>query len=470
MLIYRGLSRAADLTQGDKMKYLINFFLLIVCFNLTNLKAETNDINLDNKYSGIVKRIIDGAMKDSSSWERLAYMCDTYGPRLSGSENLKKALNWIFDEMKKDGLDNVQRDEVMVPVWIRGNESCSLISPRKAKMNFMSYGGSIATPKEGITAPVLVVNSFEDLQKRANEAKGKIVVYNVPFTTYGQTVQFRWLGHLKAAEVGAVASLVRAVSPIGFQLPHTGSVADYVDSIPKIPHGAITLEDAEMLQRMQDRGQNPVIHLYLEARTEPDKLSYNIMGEIKGSVFPDEIIAIGGHIDSWDAGTGAQDDAGGCITTWEAVKLLNKLGLKPKRTIRAVMWVNEENGSRGGKVYAEKHKHEKHHLVLEFDAGVFPPKSIGYRGPDSLFDIVNTFQPFIAQIEPSFTFYKGGWGVDIDPMHKLGVPAMTFNTNDNGKYFWYHHADSDTPDKIDPMDLNKCIAAIAIAVYLYADL
>lgn len=452
------------------MIYLINFLLLLVCFNLSSLKGENNNVNLDTKYSSIVKRIIDEAMKDSSSWERLAYMCDTFGPRLSGSENLEKALNWIFEEMKKDGLENVQRDEVMVPVWIRGNEFCNLISPRKAKMNFMSYGGSTSTPKEGITAPVLVVNSFEELQKKAGEAKGKIVVYNVPFINYGQTVQFRWLGHLKAGEVGAVASLVRSVSPIGFQLPHTGSVADYVDSIPKIPHGAITLEDAEMLQRMQNRGQNPIIHLYLEAKTEPDKLSYNIMGEIKGSVYPDEIIAIGGHIDSWDAGTGAHDDAGGCIATWEAVKLLKKLGLKPKRTIRAVMWANEENGARGGKVYAKKHKNEKHHLLLEFDAGVFPPKSIGYRGPDSLFEIVNTFQPFIAQIEPSFTFYKGGWGVDIDPMHKLGVPAMTFNTNDSGKYFWYHHSDSDTPDKIDPKDLNKCIAAIAIAVYLYADL
>ncbi|MCX7736462.1 MAG: M20/M25/M40 family metallo-hydrolase [Candidatus Kapabacteria bacterium] len=452
------------------MKYVIYLLYFLALVNLTSLKAENNLVNLDNKYSGIVKKIIDEAMKDSSAWERLAYMCDTFGPRLSGSHNLENALNWIVDEMKKDGLENIQRDEVMVPVWIRGNESCSLISPRKAKMNFMSYGGSIATPKEGITASVLVVNSFEDLQKKAKDAKGKIVVYNVPFVNYGQAVQFRWLGHLKAAEVGAVASLVRSVSPIGFQLPHTGSFAEYVDSIPKIPHGAITLEDAEMLQRMQNRGQNPVIYLYLEARTEPDKLSYNVMGEVKGSVYPDEIIAIGGHIDSWDAGTGAHDDAGGCIATWEAVKLIKKLGLKPRRTIRAVMWANEENGARGGKVYAEKHKHEKHHLMFEFDAGIFPPKSIGFRGPDSLFEIVNTFQPFITQVEPSFNFYKGGWGVDIDPMFKLGVPAMTFNTNDSGKYFWYHHADSDTPDKIDPKDLNKCIAAIAIAVFLYADL
>lgn len=453
-----------------KMKFIFILLISVFVSGLNILKAETGDINLDSKYSGIVKRIIQEAMKDSSAWERLAYMCDTFGARLSGSENLEQALDWIFEEMKRDGFDKVQRDEVMVPVWKRGNESCSLVAPRKAKMNFMSYGGSVATPEEGITAPVLVVRSYEELQQRASEVNGKIVVYNVPFTNYGQTVQYRWLGHLRAAELGAVASLVRSISPIGFQLPHTGSFADYEDSIPKIPHGAITLEDAEMLQRMQNRGQNPMVHLYMEARTEPDVLSYNVMGEIQGSVYPDEIIAIGGHIDSWDAGTGAHDDAGGCIATWEAVKLLKKLGLKPKRTIRAVMWANEENGSRGGKVYAEKHKHEKHHLMLEFDAGIFPPKSIGFRGPDSLFNIVTSFQPFIAQVEPNFTFYKGGWGVDIDPMHKLGVPAMTFNTNDNGKYFWYHHADSDTPDKIDPMDLNKCIAAIAIAVYLYAEI
>ncbi len=470
MLICREQSKEVERNRGTIVKTYTHLIFFIGCIFLTNLKAEVNEVNLDAKYSGIVRMIIDEAMKDSSAWERLAYMCDTFGPRLSGSDNLEKALNWITEQMKSDGLDNIQRDEVMVPVWIRGNESCSLISPRKSKMNFMSYGGSIATPVEGITAPVLVVNSFEDLQNKANEAKGKIVVYNVPFIHYGQAVQFRWSGHLKAAEAGAVASLVRSVSPIGFQLPHTGSVADYVDSIPKIPHGAITLEDAEMLQRMQNRGQEPVIHLFLEARTEPDKLSYNVMGEIIGSMVPGEIIAIGGHIDSWDAGTGAQDDAGGCIATWQAVKLLKKLGLKPKRTIRVVMWANEENGSRGGKYYAEKHKHEKHHLMLEFDAGVFSPKSIGFRGPDSLFDIVSTFQPFLAQVEPNFSIYKGGWGVDIDPMHKLGIPAMTFNTDDSGRYFWYHHADSDTPDKIDPKDLNKCIAAIAIAVFLYADI
>jgi carboxypeptidase Q len=247
-------------------------------------------------------------------------------------------------------------------------------------------------------------------------------------------------------------------------------MGEYPDTLPKIPHAAITAEDADMIQRMYNRGQNPLVKLYLEAQKLPDSPSFNVMGEVVGSDHPDDIIAIGGHSDSWDAGTGAHDDGGGCIATWQAVKLINDLGLKPKRTIRAVMWVNEENGNRGGIKYAEVHKNEKHSLVFEFDSGVFPPKGFGYTGPDSIFTYLKSFEPLLKMFG-DIEIYKGGGGVDIGPMMRENkVNGMGMNTRDDGKYFWYHHSPSDTPDKVNPDDLNKCVAAIAAIIYVYSEL
>ncbi|MBI5325015.1 MAG: M20/M25/M40 family metallo-hydrolase [Ignavibacteriae bacterium] len=444
-----------------------SFFLTIIFMITQNYKAISADIQKD--YTSIVQSIIDKALSDSIAYQRLEYMCDTYGPRLSGSENLNKALMWIKDEMNKDGFENVIAEEVYVPHWVRGNEWCKLVEPREANMPMLGLGGSIATPKEGITAPVIVVHSYEELEKRANEAKGKIVLYSKPWLGYGDAVQFRTHGAEKAAAVGAIASLIRSCSPVGMRNPHTGMMV-YSDAIPKIPHAAITLEDALMLERLGDRGQNPIVSLYMEAKTLPDTLSYNIMGEIRGTEMPEEIVVLGGHSDSWDAGTGAQDDGGGCIATWHALKLLKELGIKPKRTIRAVMFVNEENGVKGGKAYADKHKNEKHHLMFEFDSGVFAPDVIGFSASDSLMEIVKGFEKYLQMVD-TIKVTKGGWGVDISPLARLdNIPVMSLGTKDEGKYFWYHHSPTDTPDKVDPVMLNKCIAAIAIAVYLYSEL
>jgi len=407
-------------------------------------------------------------MKDSSSWERLAYMCDTYGPRLSGSDNLELALKWIHEEMKRDGLANVKSEKVMVPKWVRGNEYCELVSPRHAKIQMLGLGGSVNTPMEGITAPVIVVKDFKELDARSSEVKGKIVVYNQEFINYGQAVEYRWAGASKAAKYGAVASLCKAVTPLHDRHPHTGSMG-YEDSIPKIPHASISSEDALLLERMQKRGQNPVVKLYMESAFQPDVESANVMGELVGNELPDEIIAIGGHIDSWDVGTGAHDDGGGCVSTWNAVKLLKDLGLKPRRTIRAVMWVNEENGLRGGLAYKEAHKDEKHVLMFEFDSGTFPPSEIGYSGNDSLRKYIRWAEPLLNIID-SIKVTDHAWGVDVGPMVRLGIPVMSLDTDDEGKYFWYHHSDKDTPDHVDPQDLNKCVAAIALAIYIYADL
>ncbi|MCX6153449.1 MAG: M20/M25/M40 family metallo-hydrolase [Candidatus Kapabacteria bacterium] len=452
----------------------IYFLLLsIICatfFEMAAMAKSPIDSNyIIKNYSEISKKIIEAVMSHEGSWDRLAYMCDTYGPRLAGSEGLNQALNWAFEEMKKDKLDNVRTEEVMVPHWQRGNEFCELLIPRKTNIRMCALGGSVATPKDGITAPVVVFHSFDELKANPEKAKGKIVLFQYKYENYGQAVQFRVRGASEAARAGAVASIIRSVTPESMKNPHTG-VMFYNDSIPKIPHAAIPGEDADMLERMYNRGQNPTVHLYMEAETLPDAPSMNVMGEITGNNLKDEIVALGGHSDCWDLGLGAQDDGSGMVACWEAVKILKNMGLKASRTLRAVLWVNEENGTRGGKKYAELHKDEKHALVFEMDIGAYPPEKIAFTGTDEIFDILKGLEPLVKSLG-NIKVTKGGGGVDIGPMmHDNGTYGMSINTDDKGDYFRHHHSITDTPDKVNPEDFKKCIAVIAVAVYIYADL
>ena len=303
--------------------------------------------SVKQNYSDISLRIISEALSDSTAYERLAYLCDSFGPRLSGSKNLENSINWIIDEMKKDGLENVHGEMVMVPKWVRGREYAQMTAPWSKNLAILGLGGSVGTGSKELKGEVLVVNSFDDLKARAKDAKGKIVLYNVPFTTYGKTVQYRYRGASEAAKVGAIASLIRSVGPYSMNTPHTGTSA-YEDGVKKIPHAAITLEDAAMMGRMSALGLKIKVTLYMEGRSFGDVPSQNVMGEIKGSVYPDEVIVLGGHIDSWDVGQGAHDDGGGCVAAWEADKMIKELGFKNKRTNLAVFWGHEEKGLRGG--------------------------------------------------------------------------------------------------------------------------
>jgi carboxypeptidase Q len=281
------------------------------------------------------QRLVEAALSSPVAWDRLAELVDTFGPRLSGTESLEASLNWILERMEEDGLENVRSEPVLVPRWIRGRESAELTSPRPKSMTVLGLGGSIGTPPGGILGEVLVVSSFSELEERAAEAKGKIVLFDVPFTTYGETVQYRSRGAVAAAEVGAVASLIRSVTPYSMSTPHTG-VMSYEDGRPEIPHAAITLEDAGMLHRMQDRGERIEILLKMEGRSEDMVPSRNVMAEIVGWEHPDQVVVLGGHSDSWDVGQGAMDDAGGVVAAWEAVRLMKVLGLRPRRTVRVV--------------------------------------------------------------------------------------------------------------------------------------
>ncbi len=439
--------------------------ILIVAVMLSQSFGES----IKSKYVDTSLKIISKSLTDSTAYNRLGYMCDTFGPRLSGSKNLENAINWILKEMNSDGLENVRGEKVAVPTWIRGKESATLLSPFKKELSMLGLGGSIATPRGGLKAEVIVVNDWDELESRSNEVPGKIVLFNAPFTSYGETVAYRYSGASAAAKHGAVASLIRSIGPWSMNTPHTGVMA-YNDDVQKIPNAALTMEDAMMLSRIHDRGNKIIVKLDMNARMVADRWSHNVLGEIKGSIYPEEVVVVGGHIDSWDVGQGAHDDGGACIASWEVLRLIKELGLKPKRTIRCVMWTNEENGGKGNKGYRDMHLDEmdKHVLAIESDGGVFSPKGFGFSGNDSARKIVEEIHELMKPIGAN-TISDGGRAADVAPLNDEGVPVMSLKV-DGSKYFWFHHTDADTFDKIDFNEFNRCIAAMAIMAYVVADL
>ena len=439
--------------------------ILIIAVMLSQSFGES----IKSKYVETSLKIISKSLTDSTAYNRLGYMCDTFGPRLSGSKNLENAINWILKEMNNDGLENVKGEKVAVPTWIRGKESATLLSPFMKELSMLGLGGSIATPRGGLKAEVIVVNDWDELESRSNEVPGKIVLFNAPFTSYGETVAYRYSGASAAAKHGAVASLIRSIGPWSMNTPHTGVMA-YKDDVKKIPHAALTMEDAMMLSRIHDRGNKIIVKLDMNARMVADRWSRNVLGEIKGSIYPEEVVVVGGHIDSWDVGQGAHDDGGACIASWEVLRLIKELGLKPKRTIRCVMWTNEENGGKGNKGYRDMHLDEmdKHVLAIESDGGVFSPKGFGFSGSNSARNIVEEIHELMKPIGAN-TISEGGRAADVAPLNDEGVPVMSLKV-DGSKYFWYHHTNADTFDKIDFNEFNRCIAAMAIMAYVVADL
>src|SRR5690606_17059434 len=401
--------------------------------------------------------------------EKLTLLTDRFGPRLSGSRSLEDAIDWILDRMRTEGLDSVRGEPVMVPHWVRGEESAEMTSPRRQRLGMLGLGMSVGTPPAGIEAPVLVVSSFEELERRKADARGRIVVYDVPFTSYGQTVEYRTNGASAAARHGAVAVLVSSVGPVSLYTPHTGTMT-YDSAAPRIPAAAITVEDAMLLHRLADRGDTVRVRLTMGARTLPDAQSRNVVAEVRGSEFPDEVVVLGGHIDSWDVGQGAMDDAAGCVAAWEAVRLIEALGLTPRRTIRVVLWTNEENGLRGGTGYRDAHRDavDRHVLAIESDNGVFTPSGFGFTGSDSARMQVSEIARLLERIGAG-TLTAGGGGADIGPLMELGVPGMSPSV-DGSRYFWYHHSHADTIDKLDPRDLGLVTAAMAVMAYVVADL
>ena len=404
---------------------------------------------------------------DKRAMDRLVTLCDRYGHRLSGSDSLERALDWLEKTLRQDGFDAVTRQSVMVPRWERGKESLELVTPRQTPLAMLGLGGSIGTSNRGLIAPVVPVRDFSDLAAKADMVRGKIVLFNVPFTTYGATVQYRAKGAAAAAKAGAVAAIVRSVGPKSLQTPHTGAMS-YEDDVVKIPSCAVSIEGAELLQRLYDSGDKPMVRLKMQAHMRPDRRSSNIWADIRGSKFPDEIVVLGGHIDSWDVGQGANDDAGGCCAAWEALMHLKRGGWRPRRTIRVAFWVNEENGTRGGIEYAARVKalREVHRLLVESDSGVGNPLAVGITTKNE-----NNFRSIEAELKPllqdrlGVAVTNGGGGADVGPTGALGYPTAGLNT-DTTEYWNVHHTHADTVDKINPVDFRRCTASLAtIAIW-----
>jgi carboxypeptidase Q len=424
-------------------------------------------------------RLIDTALADSAAYRRLATLVDKFGHRMSGSGSLERAIDWIVSEMRKDGFDDVHTESVTVPHWVRGAESATLVSPREATLHMLGLGRSVGTPPAGITAPVLVVRDFADLRARAAEARGKIVLFDFPFDTtvhpfvgYGQAVQYRAFGVDSAAAVGAVGVLVRSVTPHSLRTPHTGglSYADTVRRVPHIPGAAISVEDAEMLRRMQERGEHVVVRLVMAARTLPPAQSRNVVAELRGATRPDEVVVIGGHIDSWDVGQGAMDDGGGSVAAWEALRVIKGLGVRPRRTIRVVLWTNEELGLAGALAYRDAHRAEmaRHVLAIESDNGVFRPRGLLFTGSPQGLAVVRGVAGLLARIGADSAQVSGP-EADVGPLVALGVPALALDV-DPSRYFWYHHSEADTVDKLDPRDMALCVAVMAAVANTIANL
>ncbi len=427
-------------------------------------------VKIDN-YRAAAGRIIGAALTSDRAYSRLAHLTDHIGHRLSGSQNLERAIDWAVSEMKRDGLDNVRTEKVMVPHWVRGEESLEMLTPVPRKLTMLGLGNSVGTSAQGVTAEAVVVRSFAELDRLGEGARGKVVVYNAPFTTYGGTVPYRLQGASRAARYGAVGALVRSITPVSLQTPHTGGM-QYDPNQPKIPVAAITIEAAEFLQRMHDRGDRPTLKLRMEAKFLPDAKSANVIAELKGTEKPNEVIIVSGHYDSWDVGQGAHDDGGGCIVAWEVARLLKELGLRPKRTIRVVLYTNEENGLRGGNAYRDAHRAElsKHVLAIESDSGVYRPEGFGLAAtaPPQVRANLQEIAKLLSGIGADRIAANGG-GADIGPIMREGVVGASLDVAGE-HYFDIHHTPADTLDKVNPRELALCVATMAVMAYTVADM
>jgi carboxypeptidase Q len=432
---------------------------------------SSRDTSIATRYGAPADRLIQAAIRDSAAHRRLGELVDRFGPRFSGSAALEAAIDWILAQMKLDGLQRVRGEPVMVPHWVRGTESAWLVQPRRAPLAMLGLGGSVATPAAGITAPVLVVSSFDDLRARSSDARGKIVLFDVPFTSYRETVRYRVEGASAAARAGAVACLVRSIASFSIRSPHTGTMR-YDSTVARVPVAALSTEDAEMLHRFQDRGQPVVVRLTMQARTLPDVHSRNVVAELIGRELPEEVVVVGGHIDSWDVGQGAMDDGGGSVAAWEAVRLIHSLNLRPRRTIRVVLWTNEENGGRGAKAYRDAHASElaDHVLAIESDNGTFSPQGFRFSGSDAALGRLRQIEPLLRRVGAGQVSREpNSPEADIAPLVERGVPGLGLDV-DRTRYFWFHHSQGDMLDKVDPAELGRCVAALAVMAYVVADL
>ncbi len=432
-----------------------------------------------------LKRLQEVALQSDYAYKQVAHLCNNIGPRLTGSLQAAKAVEYVSNELKALGCD-VQLEKATVPHWVRGEETASLVQwPGMAenttqKIVLCALGGSVATPAEGMTAEVIAVKNFDELKALPREkVAGKIVLFNHLFDqriaaegrggdAYGQAVVYRGDGPSAAARQGAVACLIRSVGGADYRIPHTGQTK-YAADAPKIPAGAVASEDADLIDYLTQQG--PVkMKLVLTPQTLPDAESYNVIGDIKGSEHPEQVIVVSGHLDSWDLGTGAIDDGAGVAVSMEVANVIRKLKLKPKRTIRVIAWMNEENGTMGSKTYAKEHTKDfaNHFAVMETDGGAGHPLGLNVKGKPELKTLLKPVAAILQESGAGALNLVEHCGADIEPMEKAGVPAFS-PIQDSRFYFNYHHSPADTLDKIVPKELAENAAVVAVAAYALAN-
>ncbi len=437
-----------------------------------NSSAEQPELNLED--AKVIKQFFDEALTSRETYNLLDHLCNKIGPRLSGSAEAASAVDWTEKVMNDYGFDNVYKQELFVPNWKRGDKEVARIVGSGADLSVLALGMSVATPVGGLTAEVVEVQGLDDVEALGKEKiEGKIVFYNRPAdqrhiqtgAAYGGAVDQRVAGPAMAAKYGAVGVVVRSIGTAYDDVPHTG-VTRYQDSIPKIPAAALGMLSADRLTEALKDNPNTQLYLKMNCQTLEDAPSHNVIGELTGSEFPDEIITIGGHLDSWDVGQGAHDDGTGCMQSIQVLHLFQKLGIKPKRTIRAVMFMNEENGTRGGLKYAElaEQNNENHLIALETDAGAFSPRGFGVTAEDATIEKFRTWLPYFNQNTISY-IKKGGGGVDIGPLHQtLGTPTIGLIV-DSQRAFDIHHSPSDVFSTVHPREIELGTASIAGLIY-----
>ncbi len=426
--------------------------------------------DLTEQYRATADKLIRAALEDREGYDRLTYLCYRIGNRLSGSAGLERAIAWSVEQMKAAGLSNVRVIPAKVPHWVRNSESARILSPEPRALHMLGLGMSVGTPAGGITADTVVVSSFDELTKLGREkVQGKIVVYNYTFTNYGSGREYRSSGASRAAALGAVAVLVRSATPLAMQAPHTGAM-EYAADQPKIPAAAITPEDCFMLARLYADGTPAKVHLEMGAEMLPDADSGDVIGEIPGSEHPEQVVVIGGHIDSWDVGQGAQDDGASIIACLQALTLIHKLGLQPKRTLRVAFWVNEENGTRGGAAYRAfvDDQLQNQVMALEMDGGAETPRGFGASVDQKSMDLLKQIGKLLEPVGAG-EITTGGGGEDITALVRDGVPGMSERAAGT-HYFDWHHSEADTLDKVNPEDFRKSVAALAVMSFCVADM
>jgi len=432
-----------------------------------------------------LKRLREAALTSDYAFKQVAHLANNIGPRLSGSIQAAQAVEYVAGEMKSLGCE-VQLEKVMAPHWVRGTETAELTQfPGQAagtrqKIVLCALGGSVATPTEGIDADTVCVRDFDELKSLPREkVSRKIVLFNHAFDkqmaaqghagdAYGQAVVYRSDGPVAAAGLGAVACLIRAVGVAEYRIPHTGQT-NYKDGVPKIPAAAVTAEDADLIAYLTEQGQTRM-HLVLTPQTLPDVESANVIADIKGSEHPEQVVIVSGHLDSWDLGTGAIDDGAGVAVAMEAAHLIQQLHLKPKRTIRMIAWMNEENGSRGSKQYEKDHAGDfpNHFAVNETDGGAGHPVGLNLKTKPEVKKIFEPVAKILETIGAGTLSLAEHVGADTEPIEKAGVSAFS-PLQDNRFYFNYHHTAADTLDKIVPRELQENAGVVAVAAYAFAN-